>query len=109
MQKFEHRNLYDVAGKEEGSHDVHQDEYCFDTEHVVQQGDDNEVIHNIPGGEATIIEGNLDQLIRSKKQDAISHEEDEAEEEDDTVLQYCSDGGDENHDDMSLDDEDDDF
>ena len=86
MQKFEHRNLYDVAEKEEASHEVHQDDYCSDTEHVVQQGDDNEVIHNIPGGEATIIEGNLDQLIRSKKQDAISHEEDEAEEEDDTVL-----------------------
>ena len=86
MQKFEHRNLYDVAEKEEASHEVHQDDYCSDTEHVVQQGDDNEVIHNIPGGEATIIEGNLNQLISSKKQDAISYEENEAEEEDDTVL-----------------------
>jgi len=86
VQKFEHRNLYDVAEKEEASHEVHQDDYCSDTEHVVQQGDDNEVIHNIPGGEATIIEGNLNQLISSKKQDAISYEENEAEEEDDTVL-----------------------
>jgi len=58
VQKFEHRNLYDVAEKEEASHEVHQDDYCSDTEHVVQQDDDNEVIHNIPVGEATIIEGN---------------------------------------------------
>jgi len=28
VQKFEHRNIYDVAETEEGSHDVHQDDYC---------------------------------------------------------------------------------
>jgi hypothetical protein len=35
VQKFEHRNIYDVAEKDEASHDVHQDDYCFDTEHAV--------------------------------------------------------------------------
>eukprot|EP00267_Zea_mays_P047756 XP_020400249.1 uncharacterized protein LOC109942570 [Zea mays] len=35
VQKFEHRNIYDVAEKYEGSNDVHQDDYCSDTEHIV--------------------------------------------------------------------------
>jgi hypothetical protein len=118
VQKFEHRNIYDVAEKDEVSHDVHQDDYCSDTEHVVQAeadtkhvvqaGADNEVRHNIQGGEASIIKENLQDLIRSKKQPII-HEDSEDEEEDDTVLQYCSDGGNDHIDDMSLDDEDDDF
>jgi len=108
VQKFEHRNIYDVAEKDEDSHDVHQDDYCSDTEHVVQAGADNEVTQNIQGGEATIIEGNLQDLISSKKQ-RIIREDSEDEEEDETVLQYCSDGGNDNNDDMSLDDEDDDF
>ena len=108
MQKFEHRNIYDVAEKDEASHDVHQDDYCSDTEHVVQAGADNEVTQNIQGGEATIIEGNLQDLISSKKQ-RIIREDSEDEEEDETILQYCSDGGNDNNDDMSLDDEDDDF
>ncbi|XP_066385135.1 uncharacterized protein [Miscanthus floridulus] len=92
VQKFEHRNIYDVAEKDEDSHDVHQDDYCSDTEHVVQAGADNEVTQNIQGGEATIIEGNLQDLISSKKQ-RIIHEDSEDEEEDEIVLQYCSDGG----------------
>ncbi|XP_066379444.1 uncharacterized protein [Miscanthus floridulus] len=107
VQKFEHRNIYDVAEKDEASHDVHQDDYCSDTEHVVQAGADNEVMHNIQG-EASIIEGNLQDLISSKKQPII-REDSEDEEEDETVLQYYSDGGNDNNDDMSLDDEDDDF
>jgi hypothetical protein len=74
----------------------------------VQAGADNEVRHNIQGGEATIIKGNLQDLIWSKKQPII-HEDSEDEEEDDTVLQYCSDGDNDHIDDMSLDDEDDDF
>ena len=109
VQKFEHRNIYDVAETEEGSHDVHQDDYCSDTEHVVQEGYDNEVLHNVEGGEATIIEGNLQELIRNKKEADINVEDSDHEEEDTTVLQYCSDGGDENNDDMYTDDEDDDF
>ncbi|XP_066333088.1 uncharacterized protein [Miscanthus floridulus] len=108
VQKFEYRNIYDVAEKDEASHDVHQDDYCSDTEHVVQAGADNEVTHNIQGGEASIIEGNLQDLISSKKQPII-REDSEDEEEDEIVLQYCSDGGNDNNDDMSLDDEDDDF
>jgi hypothetical protein len=56
-----------------------------DTEHVVQAGADNEVRHNIQGGEATIIKGTLQDLIRSKKQPII-REDSEDEEEDDTVL-----------------------
>ncbi|XP_066338417.1 uncharacterized protein [Miscanthus floridulus] len=108
VQKFEHRNIYDVAEKDEASHDVHQDDYCSDTEHVVQAGADKEVTHNIQGGEASIIEGNLQDVISCKKQPII-HEDSEDEEEDETVLQYYSDGGNDNNDDMSLDDEDDDF
>ncbi|XP_066396232.1 uncharacterized protein [Miscanthus floridulus] len=83
VQKFEHRNIYDVAEKDEASHDVHQDDYCSDTEHVVQAGADNEVTHNIQGGEASIIEGNLQDLISSKKQPII-REDSEDEEEDET-------------------------
>jgi hypothetical protein len=106
--------MYDVTEKEEARHDVHQDNDCSDTEHVVQEDDDNEVYQNIPGGEATIVEGNLDQLIRSKKHivptdEVPSDEDSDVEEEDDTMMQYCSDGGAENLDDMSLDDSDDDF
>ena len=104
VQKFEHRNVYDVAETDEGSHEVHQDDYGSDTEHAVQENDDNEFLPNVEGGEATIIEGNLDQLIRNKKQVEINLEDSDDEEEDDTVLQYCSDGGDDNNDDM--DDED---
>jgi hypothetical protein len=103
VQKFEHRNIYDVAEKDEGSHEVHQDDYCSDTEHVVEAGDHNEDRVNIQGGEATIIEGNLEELIRSKQQPIIHEDSD-----DETILQYCSDGGDDNNDDM-YDDEDDDL
>ena len=55
VQKFEHRNIYDVAKTNEGTNDVHQDDYCSDTEHVVQEGDDNEVMQAVKGEEATII------------------------------------------------------
>lgn len=105
VQKFEHRNIYDVSEKNEASHDVHQDDYGSDTEHVVQTGGENEVLQNIEGGEAIIIEGNLECLIKSKKQPSIPLDS-EDEEEDETAEQYCSDGGDENNGYMSLDDED---
>ena len=59
VQKFEHRNIYDVAETDEGTNDVHLDDYCSDTEHVVQEGDDNEVMQNVKGKEATINEGSL--------------------------------------------------
>jgi low affinity Fe/Cu permease len=64
---------------------------------------------NIQGGEATIIEGNLQELIRNKKEAAIIDVDSEDEEEDETVLQYCSDDANGNNDAMSPDDEDEDF
>jgi hypothetical protein len=100
--------MYDVSEKEEASHEVHQDDYGSDTEHVVQAGGDNDIMQNIQGGEATVIDGNLEHLIKSKKQHIII-EESEDEEEDDTADQYYSDGGNDHIDDMSLDDEDDDL
>jgi hypothetical protein len=125
VQKFEHRDMYNVAEKGDLAHDVHQDDCCSDTEHEVQQGDcDGEVqqIHgdeaevNNQGGESTRIEGDLDKLIRNKKQANISvdegeEDEDEGEGEDDTILQYCNDSGNENaEDDMCQDaDSDDDL
>ena len=108
VQKFQHRNIFDVSEKDdEASHEVHQDDYCSDNEHVVQEGADDEVRQNNQGGEASILDGNLE-LIRSKKQPII-HDDTEDEEEDETVEQYCSDGGNDQIDDMSLDDEDEDF
>ena len=107
VQKFEHRSTYDVAESDEVSHEVHQDDFGSDTEHVVEEGDDNEVMPRVQGAEATIIEGDLDELIRKKKRVEIDLEVSDDEEADDTVLQYCSDGGDDNNDDM--DDEDDDY
>jgi hypothetical protein len=52
VQKFEHRNIYDVAEKDEGSHDVHQDDYHSDTEHVVQEGGVDVPLPNIQGAKA---------------------------------------------------------
>jgi hypothetical protein len=94
-----------VAEKDEGSHDVHQDDYHSDTEHVVQEGGDDMPLPNIQGVEATIIEGNLQELIRNKEEAAII-DVDSKDEEDGTVLQYCSDDANDNNNDMSLDDED---
>jgi hypothetical protein len=45
---------------------VHQDDYHSDTEHVVQEGGDDVLLPNIQGGEATIIEDNLQELIRQE-------------------------------------------
>ena len=97
-----------MAEKDEANHDVHQDDYGSDTEHIVQSSDANEVRDNNHGGEATIIKGNLQYLLRSKKQ-SITQEDSENEEEDDTVLQYYSDGDNDNNDDMYLDEEHEDF
>jgi hypothetical protein len=74
-----------------------------------KKGDDNVPLHSIQGGEATIIEGNLHEFIRNKRQAAIIDEDNEDEEEDDTVLHYFSDDGNVNNDDMSPDLEDEDF
>jgi hypothetical protein len=109
VQKFEHRNIYDVAEKDEGSHDVHQDDYHSDTEHVVQDGGEDVPLPNIQVGEATIIECNLQEFIGNKKEAAIIDVGSEDEEKDETVLQYCSDDDNDNNNDMSPDDEDEDF
>jgi hypothetical protein len=37
-------NIYDVAETEQGSHEVHWDDYCSETEHVVEDGENNEVM-----------------------------------------------------------------
>ena len=37
VQKFEHMGIYDVPEKDG---DVHQDDYCFDTERAVHEGDE---------------------------------------------------------------------
>jgi len=72
----------------------------------VQAGDENAVMQNIQGGEATIIEADLQHLINSKKHPSVHEDEDsEEEEEDDTAVQYCSDGDGQNKGYMSLDDE----
>jgi hypothetical protein len=94
-------NIYDEAEKEEASLEVYQDDY--------HSGDDNITLHNIQGGEATVIEGNLQEFIRNKRQAAIIDEDREDKEEDDTVLQYFSDDGNVNNDDMSPGSEDEDF
>jgi hypothetical protein len=94
-----------VVEKDEASHDVHQDDCHSDTEHVVQEGYVNVPLPNIQGGEATIIEGNLQEFIRNKKQAPIIDEGSSDEEEDETVLQYYSIGSNHNNDDMSPDDE----
>jgi hypothetical protein len=43
------------------------------------------------GGEGTIVECNLVEMIRNKKQPSIPNDSDD-DDEDDTVMQYCSDG-----------------
>ena len=96
VQKFEHREMYNVAQQSDLTHDVHQDDYCSDTEHEVQECDGDETVLDNQGGEATIIEGNLDELIRSKKRATAIPEDSDEEDEDDTIMQYCSDSGKEN-------------
>jgi len=59
VQKFQHRNIDDVSKTDEGRHDVHHDEYCSDTEHVVQEGDDNEVLQNVEGFSEMFIHHNI--------------------------------------------------
>jgi hypothetical protein len=75
----------------------------------VQEGGDDVPLPNIQGGEATKIEGNLQELIWNKKEAAIIDVDSEDGEEDEIVLQYCSDDANDNNDDMSPDDEDEDF
>ena len=107
MQKFEHRDMFDVNEIEPI---VHQDDHCYDNKHEFLLGDGDQVMYEAShDGESTIIEANLDDLLRDKREeiDILEGSEDEDEDEDDTGNQYCSDdsncGG---RDHMSRDDDD---
>ena len=77
VQKFEHRGMYNVP-----EYDVHQDDYCSDSEHTMQEGEVIEVMPHVQNGEETIIEANLEELIKNKKQVDMDEFEDD---EDDTL------------------------
>ena len=65
MQKFEHRGMYNVDEIDDDHVDVHQDEYCSDTEHAVAEGtivDDMHISQELDG-EATAIEATLANLF----------------------------------------------
>jgi hypothetical protein len=114
VQKFEHREMYNVAEKSDLAHDVYQDDHYSSTYNEVQQGDGDgaEVERINQGGGSTRFEGSLDELIRKSWQDKIFADENEEEDEDDTILEYLSDGGNENDEDdmrQDADSEDDDL
>jgi hypothetical protein len=65
-------------------------DHCFDNEHEVLEADGDQVMHEAShDGEATIIEANLEELLRDKVE-AVGIIEG-GEDEDDTGIQYCSD------------------
>jgi len=83
--------MYDMN---EIEHQVHQDDHCSDNKHKVLEGDGDQVMHEAShDGEATIIEANLEDLLRDKMEaiGILEGSEDEDEVEDDTRIQYCSD------------------
>ena len=80
--------IYDVPEKDE---DVHQDDYCFDTEHAVHEGYEYAAYDVHQHEDADVIEANLADLVMG---DSADDEEDEEEYEDDggdTILDYCTD------------------
>jgi len=53
MQKFEHRDMYDMNEIEPV---VHQDDHCSNNKHEVLLGDGDQVMHEAShGGEGTVI------------------------------------------------------
>ena len=73
---------------------VHQDDHCSDNEHEVLLGDGDQVMHEAShDGEGTVIEANLEDLLRDKREvvGILEGSKDEDEDEDDTGNQYCSD------------------
>ena len=91
MQKFEHRDMYDVNEIEPI---VHQDDHCSDNEHEVLLGDGDQVMHGASHDrEGTFIEANLEDLLRDKREAVgiLEGSKDEDEDEDDTGNQYCCD------------------
>ena len=108
VQKFEHRDIYDVREKEARHGEVHQDDSCSDTEREVQEFNVDGDLHMVQDdGEVTIVEGNLGDLIARNKNATLEGSDDETE-EDDTILQYCSDNGSMEVDDIDSVDSDDD-
>ena len=91
VQKFKYRDMYDMNEIETV---VHQDDHYSDNEHEVLLGDGDQVMHEAShDGEGTIIEANLEDLLRDKREAVgiLEGSEDEDEDEDDTRNQYCSD------------------
>ena len=69
---------------------LHQDDHYFDNEHEVLLGDGDQVMHEAShDGEGTIIEANLEDLLRDKRK-AVGILQGN-EDEDDIGNQNCSD------------------
>ena len=104
MQKFEHRDMYDMN---ETEHQVHQYDHCSDNEHEVMLGDGDQVMHKAShDGEGTIIETNLEDFLRDKMK-AVGILKVSEDEDDDTRIQYYSDDSNcDGRDHMSRDDND---
>ena len=83
MQKFEHRGIYDVPEKDG---DVHQDDYCSDTERAVHEGDEYAADDVHQHEDANVIEANLADLVMEDS----SNEEEYEDDGDDTILDYCT-------------------
>ena len=82
VQKFKQRDMYDVNEIEPI---VHQDDHCSDNEHEVLLCDGDQVMHEANhDGEVTIIEANLEDLLRDKME-AVGILEG-SEDEDDTAI-----------------------
>ena len=88
VQKFEHRGIYDVPEKDG---DVHQDDYCSDTERAVHEGDEYAADDVHQHEDADVIEANLADLVMGDSADDEEDEEEYEDDGDDTILDYCTD------------------
>ena len=88
MQKFEHRGIYDVPEKDR---DVHQDDYCSDTERAVHKGYEYAADDVRQHEDADVIEANLADLVMGVSADDEEDEEEYEDDGDDTILDYCTD------------------
>jgi hypothetical protein len=78
--------MYDMN---EIEHQVHQDDQCSDNKHEVLEGDGDQVMHKAShDGEVTVIEANLEDLLRDKMETfgILEASEDEDEDEDETGI-----------------------
>jgi len=80
VQKFEHRDMYNVAERDVDAV-VHQDDYCSDTERAVHEGADDDDMNQeqLVEDEDLVIEGNLTELISNRKQGNMSQHSSEDE------------------------------